>query len=67
MSYTNRIAEHVVNPSPEEIENECQMIRAHWTPEIKERRNDVLRFDSANKQAQANLRFLRFLAEFADS
>lgn len=67
MSYTNRIADHVINPSPQEIEAECEMIRAYWTPEMKERRNHCFRLDAANKQTQANLRFLRFLAEFADS
>lgn len=67
MAHTNRIADHVLNPTPEEIEAECEMIRGQWSPEIKEKRIKNIRFDEASKRAQANLRFLRFLAEFVDA
>lgn len=67
MAHTNRIADHVIHPSQEEIEAECEMISGQWSPEIKEKRIKNIRFDEASKRAQANLRFLRFLAEFADA
>ena len=67
MKNVNRISEHLFAPSPAEIEAECQMIRSHWSPELKEKRSCSFRLDQADKMAQANLRFLRFLAECATS
>lgn len=64
MSKTKQIADHIINPSPAEIEAECRMIRSHWSPRIQRERQSNYRMDSASQQAYANL---RFLAEFADS
>ena len=67
MSHTNRISERVTNPTPEQIEEECRQIRAHWSPEIHRIRKINRRIDAANLRINANLRFLRFLAECADA
>lgn len=67
MSYTNRISERVSHPTPEQIEEECRQIRAHWSPELHRHRKINRRIDAANIRSNANLRFLRFLAEYAEA
>ncbi len=67
MSFTNRISERVSNPTPEQIEEECRLIRTHWSPEIHRHRKINLRIDAANLRSSANLRFLRFLADYAET
>ncbi len=67
MSYTNRIADQTSNPTPEQIEEECRLIRAHWSPKIHRYRKINRRIDAASSRSNANLRFLRFLSEYADA
>jgi len=67
MSYTNRIAERTANPTPEQIEEECRKIRAHWSPEIQHSRKINRRVDPAVFRVDANLRFLKFLAEYENA
>ncbi|QDT31172.1 hypothetical protein [Thalassoglobus polymorphus] len=67
MPHINRIKETAINPTPEQIEEECRMIRAHWSPEISEKRQKQFRIDTEHQEHKARLRFLRFLAEYAES
>ncbi len=67
MPHINRIKDAAIDPTPEQIEEECRMIRSHWSPEISEKREKHFRVDSQHQEYKARLRFLRFLAEYAES
>ena len=67
MTPTNRIAPVAAPPTPEEIEDECRMIRQQWSKIVKKRRAVTFRSDNADHQYNAHLRFLKFLAQYEET
>lgn len=66
MAHKNRITPEALDPTPEQIAEECRRIQARWSEEMKRERKLNRRIDSGNPRNQANLRFLKFLAALAE-